>query len=138
MEREIADEMMWRCLVEAGFDTARPDPRLAWSAFKRFVVQHVPRVHTVTVGYECNPLADLDEILWLSFMRRVEEPRGLGWSCGCLLSIQVPTELSGITDSYWWWSEHGTLAEWQSMVESRAVFQRCLALGPWRWEGLSE
>jgi hypothetical protein len=138
MERDLADDMMRRCLREVGFDMDRPDLHLAWSAFKYFIVQDVPQVQTLTAGYECNNQPDRDEILWLSFMRRVEESAGIGWSCGCLLSIQVPMELQGVGDSCWWWPEHGSLPEWQTAVESRQVFQRCLAPGPWRWEALSE
>ncbi len=137
-ERGAADILIRRYLQRTGFDFDRPDPRLAWAAFQRFAMRPLPGLVTVTVGYTSEHFSDQDDKLWLGFMRRLEEPSGSGWSCGCLFSVTVPQDLKGVNESYWWWAEHGTLEEWKATVEGMRAFRKCLSLGGWCWEGFSE
>jgi hypothetical protein len=137
-ERNTADALMALCLEDAGFDFGRPDPRLAWVAFQHFAVRTLPGLFTVTAGYFCEHFPDRDDGLWLGFMRRLEEPSGSGWSVGCLFSVDVPQDLWGVNERHWWWEEHGKLEEWRATVEGMRVFERCLTLSGWRWEGFSE
>lgn len=135
-EIETAEEVM-RCELEAaGFDPARPDPRVAWAAFRRFISRPLPGLTTVTVGVECVNYDDRDDVLWLEFARSLEAPDGAGWNCGCLFSRTTPAELSGVSESLWWWAEHGTLAEWAADVGRLPAISACLALDGWRFEGL--
>jgi hypothetical protein len=125
-------------LQGAGFDFDHPDSGLAWVAFQRFAVRPLPGLVTVTVGFCCEHFSDRDDRLWLGFMRRLEEPSGTGWSCGCLLSVVVPQDLWGVDEANWWWEEHGTVEEWRATVEGMRAFLRCMTLSGWRWEGYSE
>ncbi|WP_165252711.1 hypothetical protein [Paludisphaera soli] len=136
-EREEADALMRRLLQERGFDFDRPDPGTAWAAFLDFVVRPLPNLETITIGYECEHDAGRDGTLWLSFMRRVTEPSGSGWDCGCLLSLDAPPELWNVGESWWWWEEHGTIEEWRADVEGMRSFPICLAARGWRWEGVA-
>jgi hypothetical protein len=137
-DRRNADALMALSLQDTGFDFGRPEPRLAWAAFQRFVVQPLPGLVTVSVGYFSEHFSDRDGDLWLGFMRRLEEPSGSGWSCGCLFRVAVPQDLWGVSEANWWWGEHGTLDEWRATADGMRVFQRCLTLSGWRWEGFSE
>lgn len=136
VDRCEADDSMRRDLQELGFD--RPAPGLAWTAFRRFAARPLAGLATVTVGYFCEHVADRDDTLWLGFMRRLEEPPGTGWSCGCLLRTTVPRELTGVNDALWWWPEHGSLDAWRAAVEQRQALQKCLLVEIWRWAGFSE
>ena len=110
----------------------------AWSAFQQFVRAPLDGVVTVTVGIELSQAGDRDGILWMSFLRNVEEPDGSGWSVGCSLSRRTPPELADVQESRWWWAEHGTIEQWISEVEAMPVFAACVALDGWRWEGFSD
>jgi hypothetical protein len=132
---EPTDAEMDRCLREVGFVPERPDPALAWEAFKAFVGRPLAGLTTITVGYECFNVDDRDDVLWLSFVRQVEDAAGMGWGCGCVFSRAVPKEMSGVSKGDWWWAEHGTLAAWIAGVEASASFRACVGLGGWRWEG---
>jgi hypothetical protein len=139
-----ADDLMRRLLTEAGLDFDRPEPRVAWECFKRFVRLPIPGVSTLTVGFECSQADDRDDVLWLAFVRRFEEPAGhgcggIGWSCGCLFRLTAtPPPMLGANDAHWWWAEHGTIEAWAEEVERRPTFARCPALDGWAWEGFSE
>lgn len=124
-------------LAAVGFDYARPDPRAAWAAFRDFITRALPGLATISVGVECYNAEDRDDVLWLEFARVLERPGGSGCKCGCLLSRPVPAHLLGISQSLWWWKEHGTLAAWAVDAERLPAFSDCLALSGWRWEGFS-
>jgi hypothetical protein len=74
-------------LVEASFDFARPDPRLAWECFKRFIHLPLPGVSTTTISFECMQVDDRDDVLWLSFMRHLEQ--GEYGLCGCVVAFET-------------------------------------------------
>src|SRR4051794_12613277 len=101
-DRSEADAVMRVYLRESGFDFDRPALGLAWEAFQRFLVRPLPGLITVTVGYFCTLDEARDDKLWLGFMRRLEEPSGTGWSCGCLLSIAAGQDLMGADERLWW------------------------------------
>jgi len=138
MERAAVNRLMELRLQEVGFIFDKPSLRVAWAAFRSFAPVPLAGLSTITVGFSCDNADYRDDVLWLSFMRRLEEPSGLGWSCGCLFSIRVPEDLRGIADKNWWWPEHGGLDDWAAAVEAMPAFQRCCALDGWRWEGFSE
>jgi hypothetical protein len=138
MRRELADSAMQRSLVERAFDFNRPSLQIAWSAFTEFIRMPLDGLTTVTFGAEFHQFADRDDVLWVNFMRRIQELDGTGWSCGCSLSRVAPRELRGIQQSRWWWSEHGTIDEWMSDVERMRPFAEVVVLEGWKWEGFSE
>ena len=136
--RDRADERVRRALEAAKFDFARPDPRVAWQAFKVFATEDVPGLTTTTVGYSAYHASDRDSVLWLFFARTFEQADGVGWHSGCLLSRPVPSALHGVDDEHWWWAEHSTLAAWFAAVEQNRVFQECVSLPDWEWQGFSD
>ncbi len=132
------DRIMNGELNRAGFDARRPDPRVAWAAFKAFAVQPLPDVRTVTVGFTCDHDDSRDRTVWMRFARLLEDPdTGNGHDCGCGFSRDVPADLVGIAARDWWWAEHGSLADWFARVEAMPAFVRCVAAADWRWEGFS-
>jgi len=138
MPRKMADTLMQQLLLEAGFDFRHPNALSAWQAFKVFVQRPLSEGTTVTFGFECEQASDRDNTLWLSFMRHIEEADQSGWSCGCLLSRDSPPDLLGVHDRLWWWPEHGTINQWAADVEMNAIFEHCMNLDSWKWEGFSE
>ena len=136
-EAQAAEAVMRQSLAAADFDFDRPDPRLAWAAFRAFAARPLPGVVTVNVGVECYNAADRDGVLWLEFARSLEGPGGVGWRCGCLLSRPVPADLAAVSESLWWWAEHGTQVEWAAAAEQLPGFSTCLRLCGWQWEGFS-
>jgi len=129
---------MQRLLVERQFDFSSPSLRIAWAAFIEFVRVPLDGLATVTFGVEFSQFDDRDDVLWVSFMHRVEVSDCGGWSCGCLLSRTAPRDLIGVQQSRWWWAEHGTIEQWISDVERMPSFTSAVALDGWRWEGFSE
>ena len=75
-EAQAAEAVMRQSLAAADFDFDRPDPRLAWAAFRAFAARPLPGVVTVNVGVECYNAADRDGVLWLEFARSLEGGRG--------------------------------------------------------------
>jgi hypothetical protein len=138
MHREQADSIMKRSLVKRNYDFDRPSLPIAWAAFTEFIRVPLQGLTTVTFGAEFSQFRDRDDVLWVSFMRQVQESDGIGWSCGCLLSRLAPRELVGVEQGRWWWAEHGTIEQWISEVEHMAPFTVVIALDGWKWEGLSE
>ena len=136
--RDRAEEYARQFLTAAGFDFTSPSPRVAWDAFKVFAAADMPEPSTVTIGYEAYQAADRDRELWLSFVRSVESGGGLGWHVGYVLSCTAPASLVGVHDANWWWGERLSLEAWFAEVESNRVFQECLALPAWTWEGFSD
>jgi hypothetical protein len=128
---------MRQTLTERGFDFDSPRLHTAWTAFTDFVRVPLNGLVTVTFGAEFSQCHDRDDVLWASFMRRVESTDGSGWSSGCLLSRTAPRELLGVQQSRWWWAEHGTIEQWMSDVERMPEFGTALALNEWKWEGFS-
>src|SRR4051812_44174071 len=91
------DELMRSELVRASFDFDRPQPQVAWDAFKSFVGRPVPGQKTITVGFTCYHASDRDQTLWLEFARQLgDEANGIGQNCGCVFSRAVPVDLNGI------------------------------------------
>ncbi len=138
MHRDQADSAMQRSLVERAFDFDKPSLQIAWSAFTEFIRLPLDGLAAATFGVDFSQFDDRDDVLWVSFMRRFQEPDGTGWSCGCLMSRTAPRELLGIQQSRWWWAEHGTIEQWISDVEHMHLFTEVVALGGWKWEGFSE
>ncbi|MCP4106085.1 MAG: hypothetical protein GY749_11190 [Desulfobacteraceae bacterium] len=136
MEHIDSEKLLNNYLSELNFRFDSPNPNIAWSAFQRYISEPHPEIDaiTITIGYECLHVWDRDNILWLSFMRRLE---GF-YSYGCLLSIEVPETLTAVSDSNWWWAEHGTRSEWCKDVQKMSSFQICMQLKGWCWEGFSE
>jgi hypothetical protein len=138
MNREQPESVMQGLLIDRKFDFDRPSLAIAWTAFKEFIRLPLEGPITVTLAVEFSQFRDRDDILWVSFMRELRDPDGVGWSCGCLLSRRAPRELVGVGQGRWWWPEHGTIEEWISDVEQMDVFGAVIALDGWRWQGLSE
>jgi len=138
MNQEQADSEMRALLDERRFNFDQPSLPIAWSAFTEFVRHPLEGLDTDTFGVEISQFDDRDDVLWVSFMRRVQEPDGSGWSCGCLLSCTTPRELVGVQESCWWWAEHGTIEQWISDVERKRAFAAVTTLNGWNWEGFSE
>jgi hypothetical protein len=138
MMRERIDERVRLALSAAKFDFARPDPRLAWQAFKAFAAENVPELTTTTIGYSAYNASDRDDVLWLSFVRTFEQHDGVGWHAGCVLTRSVPSSLRGVDDQGWWWAENLTLDAWCSEVEKNPVFRECMTLADWTWSGFSD
>jgi hypothetical protein len=138
-EQQSAENLMAGELARVGFDFARPDPSVAWSAFKAFVIQAPPcPFRTATVGVEVSHVSDRDRTLWLAFASQLDDPRtGDSSFCGALLAREVPAFMWGVERNLWWWGEHGPLADWFSDVERLAEFTSCLSLPGWLWEGFS-
>lgn len=76
MNREQADSIIQRMLLTREFDFAQPSLRIAWTSFKDFILMPLEGLVTVTFGAEIDQIADRDDVLWASFMRRIEEPMG--------------------------------------------------------------
>lgn len=129
--------LMHQLLLEQGFDFKDPSPRMAWSAFIQFINTPIVGVRTTTFGVAFSQYDDRDDILWLSFMRRMEMG-GIGASCGCLMSRYVTQGFIGLQQSNWWWAEHGTVEEWIAEVEHMPAFNGLLTLSDWQWQGFSE
>jgi hypothetical protein len=123
--------LMCDLLVRRGFSTEEPDILLAWDAFTEFAAAPIPSMPDFCVGYVCFHESDRDEVLWLEFVRQNEA----GVRCGCVFSRVVPKELWGVSESWWWWPEHGTLADWVARVELMTGFNICPYLSGWEWEG---
>jgi hypothetical protein len=136
--RERADDLVRQALNAAKFDFAWPDPRVAWEAFKAFAARDVPEFTTTTLGYSAYNASDRDAVLWLSFVRNIEQNDGVGWHSGCVLTTSVPNALRGVDDQSWWWAEYLTLDSWFAEVEKNPVFQECLSLADWKWSGFSD
>ncbi len=129
---------MQQLLEEQGFDFKNPSPVLAWSAFTCFIRIPIDGVRTTTFGIQISQQDDRDDILWLSFMRRLDEQGGIGTSCGCLLSRPTTSEFKGIQKSNWYWPEHGPIEQWITGVEQMPAFARLLAMNGWQWQGFRE
>ena len=61
--RDRADELVRQALNAAKFDFARPDPRVAWEAFKAFAARDVPEFTTTPLGYSACNASDRDAVL---------------------------------------------------------------------------
>jgi hypothetical protein len=136
--RRRLDEIAREHLDAVGFEASSPDPREAWTAFKRFATATLPGATTVTIGYEACQASDRDRVLWLTFMRSVEVESGLGWHVGYAFTREAPDSLIGIAEQKWWSPGNSTLDAWFEQVEADAVFRQCLALDAWAWEGFSD
>jgi hypothetical protein len=130
-----AELLMQQALGAAGFDSEAADLGVAWETFRKFAEMPLRPLQTATVGYECFHVDDRDDVLWVMFVRQVEDDAEIGWQIGCVFSRPVPAELWGIAESNWWWREHGGFAEWVAEVEGMKGFRACMAMGGWRWEG---
>ena len=131
------DQIMRDELIRVGFDFDRPDPEIAWRAFKSFVGRSIPAHKTITVGFSCEHVEDRDETLWLEFARQLQDEAGTGQKCGCGFSRPVTPRFIGVARGNWWWPEHGTLDGWFREVEAMPEFAGCLALPGWRFVGYS-
>jgi hypothetical protein len=121
MNREQPESVMQGLLIDRKFDFDRPSLAIAWTAFKEFIRLPLEGPITVTLAVEFSQFRDRDDILWVSFMRELRDPDGVGWSCGCLLSRRAPRELVGVGQGRWWWPEHGTIRSGFQML-SRWMF----------------
>jgi hypothetical protein len=138
MQREHADSVMQRLLIERHFDFRKPSVKIAWAAFQEFIRIPLEGLTTVTFGVEVSQYRDCDNILWVSFMRVLEESGGVGWYSGGLLSRPAPIDLVGVNQQRYWWAEHSTIEQWISEVEQMPSFTAVIALQGWKWEGFSE
>lgn len=125
-------------LRRAAFDFDRPRLDVAWQAFKAFIRGPMSGHRTVTIGVACEHYGDRDNILWLEFVRQLEdESTGIGENCGAAFTCVVPPDMINFSSRNWWSAEHGTLEGWITEVESMSDFKRCLAIKGWTWRGYS-
>ena len=138
------EQKMFNALLEErGFNFNHPNPTLAWEVFREYVQSPNDNLTTSQIGFESLHVWDCDDILWLSFVRDIEMETH-GFSVGCLMSRNVPEELTRVSESIYWSSaqeesqaELGlswTLKMFFEMVEATEEFKMCMKLSGWAWK----
>jgi hypothetical protein len=134
---EEAADRLWQLLHDAGFDAARPDPALAWVAFKRFATEPVDAL-TTELWFEAaggDPAAGSPVSFDFVRLFRHYPEDGAEWGEQITARFTAPPEVRlGLAGGSIQAEDLTDLPSWFKAVEASPPFQAGLGFAGWSFE----
>lgn len=122
-------------LDEAGFDFSKPDPKLAWEVFKRFVREPVECADD-GILFECGVFGSDDSPFTMDFVRQFSYEVDGHYShmeqLRCGFGCPATSELKNLKKNLWAY-DYKTLEEYFAAVENLPEFQIAMSQSKADW-----
>jgi hypothetical protein len=132
---EESAELLRRLVAGSGFDPARPDPALAWAAFKRYAAVPVEEVPTTRWCFEATAAWGPRTPAYLGFARVFEDPSPRGYGEEVVAHFTAPPGVQPGPPAACCHAEGvESLPAWFAAVEALPAFRAALGYTGWSFE----